>query len=150
MDLVLYKLRELERLYPDKWSGPAAFQSEIYPDKWNGPAAFTDHIYPDRYRPRSSRRHRMAFTSSTLALQPRALRPRARNTMDVHSFNKETFHARIKTLRDLDKLRGPPHVPDSNTVNYPPRLSGANDIPLGKIRRTRSSLDEPRPTRSTS
>lgn len=150
---MLYAPRGPRAIYPDIWTGPAAYESDIYPDIWNGPAAYVDYLYPDRYRPVMSRRdkHRVrrkvsiSSPSSTLALIPREL-----NTMNTHAFNEEAFHARIKALRDRGETEGPPERSDSENFDYGPKFSGANDIPLGKIRRTHSSVTEPHDTRSTS
>lgn len=150
---MLYAPRGPRAIYPDIWTGPAAYRSDIYPDVWNGPAAYVDYLYPDRYRPVRSRRvrHRVrrklsvSSPSSNLALIPREL-----NTMDTKAFNEEAFHARIKALRDCDEIEGPSERRDSENVSYGPKSSGANDIPLGKIRRTHSSFTEPLEARSTS
>lgn len=149
MDIVLYTPREPQLLYPDKWSGPAAYRSDIYPSYWDGPAAYTDYLYPDRYRPPSSRKATRSSHSSALALQPRARHPRVPRLMDYPTSNEEAFHARIRAIRDRDEMDGLPGTGIYETFNYTRKASGANEIPLGKIRPLRSSAAEPRQARST-
>lgn len=155
---MLYVPRGPRVIYPDIWTGPAAYKSDIYPDIWDGPAAYVDYLYPDRYRPlrtcrvghKVRRKRKVSVTSSSLIS---AIRPREVNTMYTHAFNEEAFHARIKALRDRGEIEGRPESRVSETVSYGPKFSGANDTPLGKIRkirRTHPSVTEPRDTRSTS